>query len=363
MSQHDYAISNASGATVRADINALAEAIATNNSGASGPSVTFPYMFWMDTTNSLLKIRNGANSAWITVATISGSTMTLAASLFSVPASGSWFGTTNRVPFLDTSGILEVGGSIDFHPDAAGTEDYRVRISRAPGADGALTITNTGAGGVNLVPGAGGFTVDGTGLDPIPFGIIAAFGGASAPTGWLLCYGQNVSRTTYASLFTAISTTWGVGDGSTTFTLPDLRGRVIAGQDNMGGSSANRLTGLSGGVNGDTLAASGGAESHTLTEAQLAAHDHAVDPPNTTSASGGSHSHTFPIGSAFGGGQNKPVRGNTGGDPETGTTDTVAAHTHAVDIASFASGSAGSGSAHNNVQPTTIANYIIFAGV
>jgi microcystin-dependent protein len=120
-----------------------------------------------------------------------------------------------------------------------------------------------------------------------------------------------------------VSTTYGAGDGSTTFGLPDLRGRVVAGQDDMGGSSANRLTGLSGGVDGDVLGAAGGAETHTLTTAELASHTH------STPTSDGSTAFT------------------------TGGTQTPARNTDGT------TGSAGSGSAHNNVQPTFILNYII----
>lgn len=83
-------------------------------------------------------------------------------------------------------------------------------------------------------------------LVTIPSGMLAPFAGTSAPSGWFLCYGQTVSRTTYAALFTAIGTTYGTGDGSTTFNLPDLRGRTIAGVDDMGGSAASRLTGDNG---------------------------------------------------------------------------------------------------------------------
>ena len=77
-------------------------------------------------------------------------------------------------------------------------------------------------------------TTGGAWLLPVPVGILLPFGGTAAPALWLLSFGQDVSRTTYALLFTAISTTYGVGDGSTTFGLPDLRGRVVAGQDDMG---------------------------------------------------------------------------------------------------------------------------------
>lgn len=104
----------------------------------------------------------------------------------------------------------------------------------------------------------------------IPPGTIVDYAGTTAPEGWLLTYGQAISRTTYASLFTAIGTTYGVGDGATTFNLPDIRGRVVAGQDDMGGSSANRLVDAgSTSLNGDTLGDTGGAESFTLLKGQV----------------------------------------------------------------------------------------------
>jgi microcystin-dependent protein len=161
-----------------------------------------------------------------------------------------------------------------------------------------------------------------------PIGVILPYGGTSAPTGWLLAYGQAVSRTTYAALFAVYSTTYGVGDGSTTFNLPDLRGRVPAGQDDMGGSSANRLTNpgtTTGGIDGDVLGGTGGAETHQLTIAQLAAHGHTeTRPSSTVSLQAG--------GSGFSLGATGTDTGSTGGDV-----------------------------AHNNVQPTIILNYIIWA--
>jgi microcystin-dependent protein len=201
------------------------------------------------------------------------------------------------------------------------------------------TLSTTGAltsGGALAVTGAitATTTITATGAisgahGSVPIGAVSDYAGSSAPTGWLLCYGQAVSRTTYASLFTAISTTYGTGDGSTTFNLPDCRGRVSAGKDDMGGTSANRLTDQTGGVDGDTLGDVGGAETHTLTEAQMPAHDHGLTSPATpqpnNAASGSS------VGSATGG---------------SGTTQET-----------------GSGAAHNNVQPTIIFNKIIYAGV
>ncbi len=93
------------------------------------------------------------------------------------------------------------------------------------GAAGELSV-DTATEGLLVHDGstAGGFEI-------VPSGSIIAFGGAAAPdAGWLLCDGSNVSRTTYARLFAAISTAYGTGDGGTTFGLPDLRDRVLLGK-------------------------------------------------------------------------------------------------------------------------------------
>lgn len=165
----------------------------------------------------------------------------------------------------------------------------------------------------------------------IPSGVMMAYGGTSAPSGWLLCDGSAVSRTTYSTLYAIVGTAFGVGDGSTTFNLPDLRGRVPVGKDNMGGSAASRMTTAGSGVDGLTLGASGGAQTHTLTTAQLASHSH-------------SHSHTL-TGIDGGGGAAGPLN-NSGSSVGTYTTNTDAT-------------TAGSGQAHNNTQPSLITNYII----
>ena len=77
----------------------------------------------------------------------------------------------------------------------------------------------------------------------MPTGVMVDYAGATAPAGWLLCYGQPASRVTYAALFAAIGTIYGAGDGSTTFNLPDLRGAVAAGASNMGGPDRGNLPG------------------------------------------------------------------------------------------------------------------------
>lgn len=103
----------------------------------------------------------------------------------------------------------------------------------------------------------------------MPTGSVLDYAGASAPTGWLLCYGQAISRSTYAALYAIIGTTYGTGDGSTTFNLPDCRGRAAAGRDDMGGSAASRITSAVSSIDGTALGAAGGAQKITLTRANL----------------------------------------------------------------------------------------------
>lgn len=105
-----------------------------------------------------------------------------------------------------------------------------------------------------------------------PIGIVSDFAGTTAPSGWLLCYGQAVSRTEYADLFAVIGTAFGTGNGSSTFNVPDMRGRVSVGKDDMGGTDAERMTFFA--ALAKTLGAVFGAASHTLTIEQTPEHDH-----------------------------------------------------------------------------------------
>jgi len=113
----------------------------------------------------------------------------------------------------------------------------------------------------------------------VPIGGFIDYGGATAPnSSFVLAYGQAISRTTYPTCFSLFGTTYGSGDGSTTFNVPDLRGRVTAGKDDMGGSTAGRLTSTYFGTGATTLGGVGQSnESNTLVTGNL--------PPYTPSGS------------------------------------------------------------------------------
>lgn len=198
-------------------------------------------------------------------------------------------------------------------------------------------------------------------------GIVIPFAGTTAPQGWMLCDGSAVSRTTYAALFAVIGTTYGEGDGETTFNIPDLSGRVVIGSSQS-----------------HALGTTGGSETVTLTADQLPVHTHVVPQHghgNDIAVQTPVLSHeitqpvyqyrnpgwlrsnwNFPEGSYL---------NSTGSATATRSTDlSVAAHDGAAcDVsgsispcAAFNSGSYGANGAHNNMQPYTAVNYVICTG-
>jgi microcystin-dependent protein len=143
----------------------------------------------------------------------------------------------------------------------------------------------------------------------IPTGFVSFFAGTSAPAGWAVANGAAISRTTFAALFAAIGTTWGVGDGSTTFNLPDLRGRAPVGS---GGTSDATL--------GNAVGSVGGTRTVSLTAAQNGPHTHTYTRPQTVTAN-----------LAPGGVTTRP-------NP----------------VQTLNTGSSGSGAPHNNIQPSAV---------
>ena len=191
-------------------------------------------------------------------------------------------------------------------------------------------------------PAAGGANSNAAGI----IGEVRAFAGLAAliPAQWYLCYGQAVSRTTYASAFAVLGTAWGVGDGSTTFNLPDLRGRTLAGLDNMGGSSASRITTGVCGVPGTTLGGVGG--SQLSQQDTLTATSTVTDPTHVHNISLNISGHTSP------GGAGTPGASTAGYGTDAASTGITVATT----VVSNLTGTT------QNIQPTAMINSIIFLG-
>ncbi|MEY9465822.1 microcystin-dependent protein [Bradyrhizobium ottawaense] len=182
----------------------------------------------------------------------------------------------------------------------------------------------------------------------VPIGGFMPYAGSTAPnSSFVLAYGQAISRSTYAALFSLVGTTYGSGDGTTTFNVPDLRGRVIAGKDDMGGSSANRLTAADDGLNGDTLGATGGGETQSLVTANLPAY---------------TPSGTVSVAQAFFWYNQTSVQANAGINVTTSinTSGSGTAVTLGAQSAPFTgTAQGGTSAAFGIVQPTIILNFLM----
>lgn len=154
----------------------------------------------------------------------------------------------------------------------------------------------------------------------VPIGVVLPYLGADndIPEKWLLCNGQTVDAGRHPELFIRLKNAYAAG---TAITVPDMRGRIPVGKDNMGGTSANIVTGAW----ADQFGGTSGAETHTLSTTEMPAHTHPV------------------------------------GDGAAGATSIAQGNAQTTNSAAYITGSAGSGSAHNNIQPSFAMNYIIKA--
>lgn len=191
-----------------------------------------------------------------------------------------------------------------------------------------------------------------------PPGSLMIWAGSTLPDRTLVCNAAAVSRTTYSALFRAIGTTWGAGDGSTTFNLPDFRGKMVIGAD---GSSY-------------ILGASGGSATTTLITANLPAHSHAVtDPGHTHAFTGTAHNHTITdpghvhaitTGAGAGTGLAAPVGAAPTANTNSATTgitinNTTAGGTNASNTTGITTQNTGSGTAANTISPYAAAQVLI----
>lgn len=250
---------------------------------------------------------NGPNSAVVQMQTVLGSGPSLRGTLSNLVARlAIALGTDGKIKDLSSSTKTTFPGALSegFTANTSYNADRVIKTNNSGGS--ATQLTSADERHDSVVSNAA-----------FPSGAIIAFGSTTIPTGWLDCDGSAVSRTTYADLFAAIGTTYGSGNGSTTFNVPDFRGRSILGEGN-GASLTNR-----------TLGATGGAESVALVTGELPAHTHNIKEANTT---GGSETALA----------NGNVITNAAVTNETlNTTGT------------------GSGSAHENMPPFGVAAYII----
>ena len=188
----------------------------------------------------------------------------------------------------------------------------------------------------------------------IPVGAIKAFAGTTAPAGYLFCNGQYLNATSnpqYLALWGVLSTNYYGYDGlpstgQTHFAVPDLRGSVPAGNDDMGSGAAGRLTSVGSGINGVALGAYGGAQNHILALNELAAHIHPITDLG--------HAHSDTISGVGSGTWGTHLMASTNSTPGYWSTPLASSGINQTESApSFA------GHAHLNTQPTLVTNYII----
>ena len=237
--------------------------------------------------------------------------------------------------------VLNLGSAaLTLDPNASETINGQASIALPPGMT--ANILRSGAGWVAGIFGHGRL-----------IGEYVQVAGANLPPFCVWPNGQNLSRSSYATLFAAIGTTYGAGDGSTSFGTPDVRGRALFGLDNLGGVAASRITSGVSGINAAALGNAGGDQrigTHGHAASQ-AAHNHSLNDPG--------HSHSLP------GYTVQPAPGFQGGgsygyaNPSTNpatTGITIGNATPPITVSDFAGGASA------NMPPALICSVALFAG-
>ena len=362
----DYNIANASGASVRSDLNAVFAAIKTLNSGGSDPSNTAAFMPYVDTADSNnLKIRNAANNAFVTVGSVdsanlgllprAGGTMTGQLSvhgglgagapaiafdgdtdtgIFRVGSNTIGFATAGveRVEISDSGLDMSNGLPIRFQ-DSSGAPFVALKSPSSVSSN--VTFTLPGADGTNgqMLQTNGSGALSFTTVQGVPTGAVFCMAVATVPSGYLECDGTAVSRTTYAALFAVIGTQYG-NPNSTQFRVPDLRGEFVRGFDN------NR--------NIDSGRAIGSSQSH-----QHPQHNHNVSASSSSSVTDPGHKHTmnFNLGNLI-------SSGGAFGMKDSGTADRMNTATTGISVAtttSISQSNRGGTSNSSETRPRNVA--------
>jgi len=207
-------------------------------------------------------------------------------------------------------------------------------------------VTITGSGGATdpLTISAEGGDSGVSGWFP---GDLKAVATASVPGGWLLANGQAVSRTSFAALFAAIGTTYGAGNGATTFNVPDMRDRVPVG---VSGTK--------------TLGSGGGAESVTLITTNLPPHTHTINHDHAPfdTNSGGSHKHQLDLSNEDGSNNNTVRRGGSHTIDTNLPVESAGAHVHTINVPAY-TGNSGDGPGNSFpvsvMQPYRAVNWLV----
>ena len=291
----DYNLANQVGSTFRTEINNILGDIQTTNSGSSTPTTNAIGKLFVNTSNNTLNIcTNASNPTYL---------------------------------LLGKTDVENMGHATTVDPDFTGTIDSAGDIVMA--GNGALKLpTGTSSTRPTAATGQIRFntqTVEFEGYNGtawgglasgVPVGTILAHASNTPPSGFLECNGSNISRSTYATLFSTISTTFGVGDGSSTFALPDLRGQFIRGWANTGSTDASR-------VFGSTQTDQNKNHTHTTDSTTLTGDVQAI---SQSYRMDGSASGVF----TKGGNRNARLYGNAGGEAQCGSFSMDATHSHTI---------------------------------
>jgi len=330
------------------------------NSAGTG-NVLVASLSLSDMAGSTTNITEGTNlyytDARARAAVSAGTGITYSYSTGVITADAASANTASKLVIRDASGNFSAG---TITASLTGTASTATNLAAGSGgtipyqsAAGTTAMLSNGTAGQLLQANGGTAAPSWVASPGVPTGSLFPFAGSAAPTGYLLCDGSAVARTgTYAALFAVIGTTYGSGDGSTTFNLPDLRGRMPLGAGTGVGLNASG-TGKPAGTNQTARTAGqwGGEETHLLTSSEMPQHNH-------TGVSGymsanSAHGHLQANKQGTSGGQYGLVdSGNSGssGQPYTATVNTDHYHTIPYD---------GSSSRHATMPPFIVANYII----